>query len=340
MKRLKLQCGWVLVAAGLLWTTARAADPAEEKIVARGKGVVITLQDLDDAFDRMQTGMINVGKLPAPEARETFRSQLLDRLLFLRLCEARSTEADRVRARFETKALIDGFKNQAQSPEDFDRQLARAGYTVTSITREKYEEALANTVVDRELKATLKPTPEALQQRYDREPERWTVPESVKVAHLLVSTRNPLTGEELPEESRKQRLQMINDFRARVEKGEDFATLIRQHSDDTASRTRKGEYVVLRGQMVVEFEAAAFSLKPGQLSDVVTTQFGYHLIRLIEKNPTMHRDFSDVESLVREEWLADELKQRLPEYIRQLRKDAGVELTDLAPKPVTVAETK
>jgi len=322
----------MLVASGMLWTTASHAAPADENVIARGKGVLITQKDLDEAFDRMETGLINVGKVPAPEARETFRAQLLDRLLFLRICEARATEADRARARFESKALLDGFKAQASSPEDFERQMFRGGYTEASLAREKFAEALADTVIDREVKATLKPAAGVLQGLYDQVPSRWMIPESVRVAHLLVSTRNPSTGEELPEESRKQRLQLINEFRSRVEKGEDFATLIRQHSDDTASRARKGESVVVRGQMVVEFEAAAFSLKPGQLSDVVTTQFGFHLIRLLEKNPAKRREFAEVESLLKDEWLAGELRNQLPGYIQRLRKEAGIELTAFAPK--------
>ena len=227
---------------------------------------------------------------------------------------------------------------QAAAPADFEKQLARSGHTVASFQRERFLEALANNVVDRELKATLKPDPAELKKRYEETPDRWVIPESLRVAQLLISTRNPSTGEELPEESRKKRLQQIEELHTRAVGGEDFATLIRQHSDDLASKNRKGEYVITRGQMLIEIEAAAFSLKPGQLSDVVTTQMGFHLIKLLERIPEKRRTFEEAEPVLRAQWMAEEMARRLPEYLQTLRREAAVELTAAAPKGVP-AET-
>lgn len=329
----------MLVAVACTWTLGATAAPADTDVVARGKGVEITVRDLDTAYERLHTSMVNAGTLPAPEAVDAFRAQLLDRMLVLRLCEARANEVDRKRAQFESNALVEGMRNQANSPGDFEKQLAREGYTLASFQKDRFLEILANTVVDRELKASLKPEPEELRKRYEETPERWTIPETVKIAQLLISTRNPTTGEDLAEETRKQRLRVIQDLRARAEKGEDFSTLIRQHSEDSNSKARRGEYVFARGQMLLEIEAAAFSLKPGQLSDVVTTQFGYHVLRLLERTPEKKRTFEEVEPVLKAHWLSEELSKRLPEYLQKLRKDAEVELTALAPKTVAPVGT-
>src|SRR5690348_4531531 len=68
----------------------------------------------------------------------------------------------------------------------------------------------------------------------------------------------------------------------RIRAGEDFATLARQYSEDLGSRNSGGEYIFGRGKMVPEFEAVAFSLEPGEVSDVIQTQFGYHIIKTEE----------------------------------------------------------
>lgn len=319
---------------------AAAAEPADTDVVARGKGIEITVKDLNAAYERLHTSMVSAGTLPAPEAVDAFRAQLLDRMLVMRLCESRATEVDRKRAQFESNALIEGMRSQANSPEDFEKQLAREGHTLATFRQDRFLETLANTVVDREVKATLKPNPDELRKRFDETPERWIIPETVKIAQLLISTRNPNTGEDVPEETRKQRLKVIEDLRARAEKGEDFSALIRQHSEDTNSKARRGEYVFARGQMLLEIEAAAFSLKPGQLSDVVTTQFGYHVLRLLERTPEKKRSFEEVEPVLKAQWLSEELGRRLPEYLQKIRTDAGVELTALAPKPVAPAGTE
>jgi len=317
-----------------------AAAPADTDVVARGKGIEITVKDLNAAYERLRTSMVNAGTLPASEAVEAFRAQLLDRMVVMRLCEARATEVDRKRAQFESNALIEGMRNQANSPEDFEKQIAREGHTFASFRQDRFLETLANTVVDRELKATFKPNADELRRRYDETPDRWIIPETVKIAQLLISTRNPNTGEDLSEETRKQRLQVIQGLRARADKGEDFGNLIRQHSEDSNSKARRGEYVFARGQMLLEIEAAAFSLKPGQLSDVVTTQFGYHILRLLERTPEKKRSFEEVEPVLKAQWLSEELSRRLPEYLQKLRTDAGVELTALAPKPAAPAATE
>ncbi|HNR20895.1 MAG: peptidylprolyl isomerase [Bacteroidetes bacterium] len=76
----------------------------------------------------------------------------------------------------------------------------------------------------------------------------------------------------------------LNEFKERVKKGEEFSTLAILYSKDPGSAKQGGELGFLpRGQLVPEFEAAAFKLKPGEMSDVVETKFGYHLIQMIER---------------------------------------------------------
>ncbi len=323
----------IFVLAGLVPGSGLSAAPADDDLLVRGKGIEVRLKELTDTYERLQTSMVNTGTIPAPETVEGFKAQILDRLILSKLLEARATDQDRKRAQFESTASVEGMRSQASSPQDFEKQLARSGHTLTTFQRERFLEALANNVVDRELKSTLKPEATELKRRYEESPDRWTLPETIRVAQLLISTRNSTTGEEVPEESRKKRLQQIEELRTRAVKGEEFTALIRQYSDDFASKTRRGEYIVTRGQMLIEFEAAAFSLKPGQLSDVVSTQLGYHLIKLLDRTPEKRRSFEEAEPVLRAQWIAEELNRRLPEYLEHLRKEAAVELTALAPKP-------
>lgn len=323
----------VLVLSGLVSGLGLCAAPDDGAILARGKGIEVRLKEVTDAYDRLQATMVNSGTIPAPETVEGIKAQILDRLILSKILEARANDQDRKRAQFESSAAVEGMRSRASSPQEFEKELTRSGHTLTTFQRERFLEALANNVVDRELKSTFRPDVAELKRRYEESPDRWIVPETIRVAQLLVSTRNSSTGEELPEESRKKRLQQIEELRARVVKGEDFSALIRQHSDDLASKNRKGEYIVTRGQMLIEFEAAAFSLKPGQLSDVVSTQLGYHLIKLLDRTPEKRRSFEEAEPVLRAQWIAEELNRRLPEYLQTLRKEAAVEQTPLAPKP-------
>jgi peptidyl-prolyl cis-trans isomerase D len=115
-----------------------------------------------------------------------------------------------------------------------------------------------------------------LEKYYQRHIDRFEVPEQVRAAHLLV--RVPQGANEAVKAEKKA---LIEKLRERAMKGEDFAVLARAHSEDPGSGAQGGDLgFFARGTMVPSFENAAFSLNVGAISEVVTTDFGYHLIRL------------------------------------------------------------
>ncbi len=99
----------------------------------------------------------------------------------------------------------------------------------------------------------------------------------VKISHILVEIRAGGKG-------RDDALKKLADIRQKIVDGEDFGSLAEQHSEDPGSARRKGELgFIQRGDFVREFEEVAFSLKEDQLSDIVETKFGFHVIQLIER---------------------------------------------------------
>lgn len=103
------------------------------------------------------------------------------------------------------------------------------------------------------------------------------VKKAARISHILMSVQPNL---EAAEQARKR----AEDLLARLRKGEDFATLARNYSEDPGSAKNGGDLGTLeRGDLVREFEEVAFSLEPGEISGVVRTQFGFHIIQLISK---------------------------------------------------------
>ena len=103
------------------------------------------------------------------------------------------------------------------------------------------------------------------------------VPEKVEVKQIVIKP-------EISDEQKDKLRGKLNSFRARVYKGEDFKMLATLYSDDPGSATRGGELgFVNRGDLVPEFERAAFRLKEGEISEVVESQFGFHIVQLIER---------------------------------------------------------
>ncbi len=145
--------------------------------------------------------------------------------------------------------------------------------------------------------------------------------EMVRASHILVDTRLMESQEELNKAKQK-----IEDIKKELDKGADFAELARKYSD-CPSRERGGDlsYFPRKGVMVESFAEAAFQLKPGQVSDPVKTQFGYHLIKVTDrKEPTKDVKYEDVKELVKENYVEEEVGK----LTQRLRQEAKVEIKE------------
>jgi parvulin-like peptidyl-prolyl isomerase len=198
----------------------------------------------------------------------------------------------------------------------------------------------------RELNAA--PTEAAIQKFYETNSTASELPEQVQVRHILLLTMDTATQAPLTDDQMKAKKKQIDDILKRARAGEDFAKLAKEYSDDTTTKVNGGELPPFsHGQMVPEFDAAAFSLTNNQISDVVTTKFGYHIIKLLDKTPARKLALTD-KLPSSDTTLADQIKNFLtgqklqelaPAYIEKLSKSPGVEILDPALKALMSAST-
>jgi len=163
---------------------------------------------------------------------------------------------------------------------------------------------------------------------FDDNPARFEEPEMVRASHILLMTTDPKTNTELTEDQKTAKHKEMEGLLKRARAGEDFAELAKKYSEDPGSKDKGGEYKFPRGQMVPEFEAAAFSLGTNQVSDIVTTRYGYHIIKLSEKIPAKKVEFEKAASDIKEGLTQQELQKQFPDYLDKLKKEAGVEILD------------
>jgi peptidyl-prolyl cis-trans isomerase D len=143
--------------------------------------------------------------------------------------------------------------------------------------------------------ASVVPSEADLEKYYQRNIDRFEVPEQVRAAHLLI--RVPQGASDTVKAEKRA---LIEKLRERALKGEDFAVLARTHSEDPGSGVQGGDLgFFARGTMVPAFESAAFALNVGAISEVVTTDFGYHLIRLTARQDAQIKPLADVIEEVR-----------------------------------------
>lgn len=311
---------------------AAAAYLNPSEILARGRGFEIRRDELDDIYRRFEAEQLNQERVLPPDEKEFRMALLLERLIFQKCVFSRATDEDRRKAELAFDKFIEDLRAKSGSETELKREIARQGMDGVYFQKMKRQEALIMEVINREVRSKIKISDAEIQKHYDDHAVSYERPASYRVAHLLISTRDPVTGQELTEAQKEERHRLAFSLLERARKGENFSTLVKQNSEDPATRAGGGVLSLSRGQAVVEFEAASLALKPGQISDVTTTQFGYHIIKSIEFKPAGRIPLAEVSKDIRETLMQQAVDRVLPEWTLALRKELALEFTPAAPK--------
>ena len=308
-------------------TPAKPLDIFANDIVARGKDVKVTRAMLDERVISFRSAASAQGRQIPPQQMKMVELRELSQLIGLQLLNKSATAEDKAKGEETAKKNLEILKENSGGEDRFALQLKAAGLTAEEVTKKLAGEATAETVLTREVK--FEATDDDAKKFYDENPDQFERPEQVRAAHVLIGTREKDgPGDEMSDEKKKAQRKIAEDIVKRAKAGEDFAKLAKEHSDDPGSKDNGGEYTFPRGKMMAEFEASAFSLATNQVSDVVTTMYGYHVIKLYEKLPAKKIELAEVVGKVKEFLKRQGMTKLIPDYIAKLEKDAGVEILD------------
>ncbi len=335
---------FIIVTAALVLAVATipAADPKPagapsaktdkelfpDKVVAKGKGFEIKESELEENFVSYKASLAARGQALPETKRDAVEAQLLDRMILTKMLMAKANVDDKKAAKETTDTFIAKTKQQFPSEEKFNQQLKAAGMTAAEFRSRMEEQATCEEVINRELKAKITISDEQIKKFYDENPKNFEQPERVRASHILLSTLDKETQEPLPAAKKKEKEDQIKKLKILAERGGNFADLAKQYSDDPGSRDKGGEYTFGRGEMVKPFETAAFTLQTNQISDVVETQFGYHIIKLHEKLPAKKVLLSEVSKELKNGMADEELRKQMPAYFDKLKEEFKVEIVD------------
>jgi len=157
-------------------------------------------------------------------------------------------------------------------------------------------------------------------QFYQENIERFKIPENVSANHILLTFEEGET-----EEAKAEKLVQAEKIHADLLAGKDFAALAEEHSD-CPSGTRGGDLGTFgRGQMVPEFEEAAFAQEPGTIGNVIETQFGYHIIKVTDHKEASIQPLSDVQEQLLAFLTTQKKQEALEAYVEALKEKADIQ---------------
>ena len=307
--------------------TAPSTPQSGDPLIAKGNGFVIKQSELDEAVVAAKAVAAQNGQSISPDQLTAFKKQMIHRLVQIQLLSQKATDGDKAAGKSIADLQFTNLLAASGSPEVLAIQARAFGLTRDALRAKLMREQTANVTLLRELGVTV--TDDEARQYYNGHLADFVHPETVHVSHILLMTTDPVTRAPLPDDKVRAKRQQIEDILKRAKAGEDFAALVKQYSEDPGSKDKGGEYTFPRGQMAPEFEAAAFDLtNPGDISNVVTTADGFHIIKLLGKNPAENMDYAGAANKIKD-YLSQQKSAKLgPAYLDNLEKKGGVEIFD------------
>jgi peptidyl-prolyl cis-trans isomerase C len=287
---------------------AEPVKPLPEKlpdVLARVNGETVTRKELEDYVSNLE-GQAG-GPIP-PDQRDRIYRGVIDQLVGYKLLLQEAAARKVVVPEADVDARIAEVKKQFPSEDVFMQTLIDRKMTVEQIKADARRDISIAKLIEAEIAPRVAVKPGQAEDFYKNNPDRFKQPERVRASHILISA-----GEKADVATKAQAKvkaeQILKDIRA----GKDFATLARQHSQDPGSAVNGGDLGFFpQGEMVGPFNDAAFSLEPGATSDLVETEFGYHIIRVAEKQPARTVPL-------------EEVRPRLEEYLKQRNSESETE---------------
>ncbi len=209
---------------------------------------------------------------------------------------------------------------QVGGEENYRKALEAQGVTEEAFRRELEKGARVNMLVNQACAHVADPTEEEVEAFYAAHKSEYVVPEQVLCQHILVKSE----AGDLPE-AKSAAFEKIREIRERIVAGGDFAEEAKKHSDCPSGKEGGSLGWFGRGMMVPEFDACAFDMKKGEVSNIVTTQFGYHIIYKADERGGGEQTLVDVHDQIKDLLRHEARGRAMDAFVAELREKAQIE---------------
>ena len=262
------------------------------------------------------------------EVRKELLDQMIDQKLLLQEAKKKDIKVSKrevedgmetVKGRFKRK---DGkIVTAVEADAEFNSELKKQNLTIAKFRDKLREDIMVNKLIeDGVVRKVTPPTADELKSYYEKNRDKIDEPEKVSVRHILIRVEKNASTKE-----KSQALNKIKEVQQKLKKGEDFAKLAQQYSEDPGSRKTGGDMgFIVRGMMVKNFEDTAFKTPVGEISDYFETEFGYHILKVDKKEAKQKRSFEEVKVNLEKYLLAEKRQEEYEKYIKNLRDKANI----------------
>lgn len=295
---------------------------ADTDVVLQVDDTPITVMDVRELFtarygDQFEAIPAEQRALIEPQIQQMVMSELIEKTL---LSNAAEKEGVKVGAD-EVQASLDKIATQLPEGQSLESFTASAGISLDRIRRKIEEDSKVRKLLEKVTSEVAAPTESETKKYFDEHPEEFEQKESVDAAHILISTQGITDAAQLASKEK-----IAKELREEItsKKGANFAEMAGLHSDcpSKAQGGDLGEFE--RGQMVPEFEKVAFLQEIGTISDLVKTDFGYHIIKVNGRKEAKTLGYDEVKTELLAELHQQAKNEKMSGYVKSLRDAAKI----------------
>jgi len=298
---------------------------AGEKKSSEGKaalvnGVVISKEQYTKELNIQLDRVSRQGKQVSDEQLAALKNDIIESLIEREILYQQSQKAGIQITDQTVDDQLATIKKRFADENEYKNALSKMNLSEDEVKMQIKRGLTIRDLIDQEVTSKIVITDEQSKAYYDTHPQLFKQPEQVKASHILIKV------EANADEAKKvEARQKIKEVQQKLKDGGDFAALAKEYSEGPSNAKGGDLGYFRRGQMVKPFEDAAFSQKPNEVSDVVETRFGYHLIKVYNKKPEQVLTYTDVKDKITQRLKQEKVENEATQYVEKLKKDAKVE---------------
>jgi peptidyl-prolyl cis-trans isomerase C len=293
------------------------------KVIAKVNGIPIYEDQITMEVNKKLRKLKNFGMHnQQPELVNSLRKQALERIIDQELLNQASRKLVIPDIENQVRAKLVLIKEKLKSEEKFQRYLKAKKLTLESLTTTTRQNIYLNEYFKSQGLADIQVSEEEIKKFYEQGKNNFKKDETVKVSHILVSVEKDAN----PDAKLKARGKAL-DIKRMLSEGKDFAEIANTYSDCSRTKQVGGDLgYIKRGYMPPEFDQAAFALKKGEVSDVIETRFGYHIIKLVDRQPAGFVPLEQVRDFIGKYLQKGLRREKITAHVQELKQRARIEI--------------
>lgn len=311
----------VLTSVSVYAAEEKKGQDAALEVAAFVNGQPIVMRDVNGETNGILQQYYQQGQMPSEDELVNIRQSALQKLIDLELLFQDSKKVGFTVEPAVIDMQLSKFKKQFGNEESYLKALSTLSMSEEDLRMQFSKNLIIQEFIDQKIKPAVTVSEKETSAFYNSNKEKFVQPEQVRARHILIMAKE--TDSAADKERKREKLVKI---KKQIEGGEDFAAMAKRFSEGP-SNVKGGDLGYFsRGQMVKPFEKAAFAMMPGDVSDVVETEFGYHLIKLEDKKFAKTVSYDETKGQISNYISQQKVNELVMARLEELKKSAEIKV--------------